>query len=330
MDRLRALEYFVAAAEEGSLTAAARRFDVSVQAVARLVAALERHLGAPLFDRGARGLSLTAVGRGYLAACQPLLDGLSAAEEMVRGAGERARGTIVVGATTFSAQHCLVPALPAFRARFPEIDVDLRTVMKPADPEAAACEVLLVHGWHEALDWVCVELPLLLPIVTVAAPSYWAVRGVPRHPRELADHVCFCYRNPYGTLLDIWRYRRGDTVESVKASGWLSSNHRDHLVDAALAGEGVVRTMRATIASHVRGGRLVPVLPDWESLDAPPLTLMYRPTHRRLPRVRAFSAFATALYRQIASADSEGPTTSPRPTWHRWPHERPRASYRKG
>lgn len=329
MDRMRALEYFVTAAEEGSLTAAAARLDVSVQAVARLVATLERHLGAPLFERGARGLTLTAVGRGYLASCRPLLEGLAAAEELVRGAGERPRGTVVVGATTFTAQHCLVPALPAFRARYPEIDVDLRTVMKPSDPQAAACEVLLVHGWHEALDWVCLELPLLVPTVTVAAPTYWAVRGVPRHPRELTGHVCFCYRNPYDTLLDTWRFQQGDTIESVKVRGWLSSNHRDHLIDAALGGEGVARTMLATIAPHVRSGRLVPVLTDWTSLDTPPLSLMYRPGHRRLPRVRAFSAFATALYRELANAETGGPTTSPRPAWHRWPHERSSLSYRK-
>jgi DNA-binding transcriptional LysR family regulator len=329
MDRLRALEYFVAAAEEGSLSAAARHYDVSVQAVARLVAALERSLGAPLFERHSQGLTLTSVGRGYLAACRPLLEEFLAVDEAVRGAKDRPRGTIVIGATTFTAQHCLVPALPHFRARYPEIDIDLRTVTKPADADAAECEVLLLHGWHEALDWVCIALPLLLPLVTVASPAYWSAHEMPLRPEDLARHECLCYRNPYGTCLDVWRFQRADVVETVKVNGWLTSNHRDHLVRAALDGQGIVRTMRATIPNELQAGRLVPALLDWTGLDAPPLTLMYRSAHRRLPRIQAFNAFATALFERIASADAHDYTSSPRPAWHRWPHERPPVGFRK-
>ena len=89
MDKLRALHYFVAAAEEGSFSAAARRFDVSVPAVTKLVSALERDLGVKLLDRSTQGLSLTARGAQYLENCTPLLAQLADADRALAAPGAR-------------------------------------------------------------------------------------------------------------------------------------------------------------------------------------------------------------------------------------------------
>ena len=86
MDKLRALQYFVAAAEEGSLSGAARRMEVSVPSVAKLIGALERQLGVRLVDRSTQGLKLTARGEAYLETCRPLLEQLSQADAAVAGA----------------------------------------------------------------------------------------------------------------------------------------------------------------------------------------------------------------------------------------------------
>ena len=94
MDKLRAIEYFVAAAEEGSFSGAARRLEVSIPAIAKLINGLERSLGAKLFDRASQGITLTADGVRYLEACQPLLEQVSAADEAVSGANVRARGRL--------------------------------------------------------------------------------------------------------------------------------------------------------------------------------------------------------------------------------------------
>ena len=97
MDKLRALQYFIAAADEGSLSGAARRLDISVPAVSKLITSLEKTLGASLFDRTVQGLTLTSNGEIYLEACQPLLDQLAVADEALRGAAANVRGTLVVG-----------------------------------------------------------------------------------------------------------------------------------------------------------------------------------------------------------------------------------------
>jgi molybdenum-dependent DNA-binding transcriptional regulator ModE len=116
MDRLRAAQYFIAAAEEKSLSGAARRFEVSVGAVAKLVSALEKSLGTRLVDRTAKGLTLTAAGATYLEACGAAIAQLKDADEQVRSSLGRTPGTVVVGVQNVVARAFLAPALARFRA----------------------------------------------------------------------------------------------------------------------------------------------------------------------------------------------------------------------
>ena len=130
MDKLRALQYFAAAAEERSMSAAARRLGVSTPAIAKLLTALERSLGTILVDRTVRGLALTADGESYLEACQPALAQLAAADEVLAGSATRYRGTVVVGTQSYLGQHCILPALSRFHARYPDIQVEIRVVQR--------------------------------------------------------------------------------------------------------------------------------------------------------------------------------------------------------
>lgn len=321
MDKLRALQYFIAAAQTGSLSAAARQLGVSLQAVAKLVGALEDQLGTPLFQRDSRGLKLTADGAQYADACAPLLAQLQAADDNLRQSRQRPQGTLVVGGTPFFLQHCIVPALPGFHAGYPELSFDLRTVLHLDEAAARDCDVLLLHGWFEAGDWVRKELPVM-PQVTVATPAYWKQHGMPRHPSELTAHICLSYRNPYGKLLDLWRYRQtgpqGEVVEQVVVSGWLNSNHRDNLLQLALADGGVMRIAYATAQAELASARLLPVLLDWEMMDAPPLAIYFKPELRRTLRLRVFADFVAAHCAELAQSTSAKGQASvdARPGWH--------------
>jgi len=317
MDKLRALQYFLAAAQTGSLSAAARQQGVSLQAVAKLVGALEADVGSTLFQRGSRGLKLTPDGAQYAEACAPLLAQLQAADDGLRQARQRPQGTLVVGGTNFFLQHCIVPALPAFHTSYPDLALDLRSVMHLDEAAAKDCDLLLLHGWYEAGDWVRRELPAM-PHITVATADYWREHGMPRHPRELAHHNCLCYRNPYGKLLDLWRYGQGDATEEVVVKGWLSANHRDHLAALVLAGHGVMRASHAVEHTNLASGRLVPVLLDWELLDPPPLALYFRPEQRRSSRVRVFAEFAAACCNELVPMQGAKGQASVdrRPAWH--------------
>ncbi len=318
MDRLRALQYFVASAEEGSFAGAARRLDVSVPSVHRMVTALERTLGIALFDRSAQGLAPTASGARYLDACRPLLDELAAIDDAVALSAQRPAGTLSIGAHPQIAHPFLMPALPRFRVRYPEIRIDLRVIHRLDDRDAAMLDVFLLHGWPQADDLVHRRLERADSLV-VAAPSYWAAHGIPRRPEDLARHACLVLRNPAGILLDLWEFEREGARVQVAVDGWLESNDREIVLDGVLAGEGVARVTRLTSRAHVQTGRLVPVLTDWVVQGGPPLNLLYRPALRRAPRVRAFIDFVDTLLRE-ADADDAAPARRPTvalPDWHR-------------
>ena len=317
MDKLRALQYFIAAAEERSLSGAARRLDISVPAVSKLISSLEHTLGTSLFDRTVHGLTLTSGGEIYLEACQPLLDQLATADEALRGAAANVRGTLVVGSPQMLAQHCLLPALPRFHARYPDIQIDIRDIIALTD--AGGFDLCVLWGWNQPSPADVVQRRIAQSrFLICAAPSYWSANGIPSSPRDLERHVCLLYRTPFGTVHDLWQLERKGVKESVAARGWLVSSHRDVALDAALAGEGVVRLTDLTIRAHIRSGRLVPVLLDWDMRDAPPIDLLYRPNQRRVPRARVFMDFVTELFREMEAERGEEPGAHFRTERPRW------------
>ncbi len=319
MDRLRALEYFVTAAEIGSFSAAARALGVSLAAVAKLVTALEKDLGTVLFDRNSRGLELTVDGHVYLAACRPALEQIVSAGELVRFAKGRPRGTVVVGAPPQLIRNCLIPALPELHARYPEIEIELRQIGRLTEAAAQGVEVFVLLGWQEPHDLVTRRLATPRSMIC-GSPSYWEKHGVPEVPRDLERHIAFPYRNPDGVLLDHWRFSKKDQTQEVTVHGWLSGNVRDSLLDAVLAGAGVMRLPDVSILDLLAEGRLVPVLTDWDVLDTPPINLLYRQNHRRIPRLRTFVDFVIEVFSNLQTTADGGemrarPDAAPR--WYR-------------
>lgn len=321
MDKLRALQYFVAAAEERSFSGAARRLELSIPSVLKLVNALERHLGTALFVRSPQGLILTADGASYLDRCQPLLLALDEADELLAdGRRGRPRGLVVVGAPGYVARDCLGPELPRFHARFPDIELDFRVVQRLSDAQAEGVDVFLMFGWQESPDLV--QRPIgRTRYLVVATPAYWAAHGMPQRPRDLARHPCMLFRSGR-TLLDEWGFQRGDETESVSVHGWLASSHRELLLDAVLAGQGVIRATDLTLRAPLALDRLVPALPDWTALQPPPVNLLFRPQQRRSARVRRFMEFAAEVFAALqAERDDAAPTAgAERPPW--WDKQR--------
>ncbi len=330
MDKLRAIQYFVAAADAGSLSRAARAMEVSVPAVQKLIAALEGTLGVALLERDAKGVRLTLAGSEYLDCCRPLLDELKSTEEGLVGRGVRPSGVLAVATNEQLAHHILLPALPRFRLRYPDIQLDLRIVHRVTDGDAAAAEILLLHGWLDAMqDYVHRNLGMTRTFI-VASPDYWAARGIPADPQELARHDCLMMRNPAGIQLDLWEFERQGEKRSVRVNGWLTSNAREVVMDSVLRGQGVGRFTEVTSRSHLQSGRLVPVLLDWTALGGPPINLFYRASARRNAVAKAFIEWVLQLLQQH---DAEGQflmqhPTAERPGWHRRGFSRASAAVR--
>ena len=317
MDKLRSLEYMIAAAEEGSFSAAARRLEVSIPAIAKMVTAFERQLGMKVFERSARGLALTASGEAYLAQCGPALRVLEEADEQARGAGSRVRGPLVVGVQHLIANSFLADALPRFHARYPEIELDLRNnTQANGEEDLGSIDVFLSLTWPDIPDMIHRRIGASRYLFC-ASPDYWARHGVPAHPRELERHNCLLIRSQRGTVMDVWNFARGTEKFSVTVRGWLisSNTHRDTVISLGRAGEGVMRVLDFTNQDDFVAGRLIPVLRDWEGIDAPPVALSYWPSRRRNARVRAFADFAIELFRDWESLHGAGIAASSAPRW---------------
>jgi len=327
MDRLRAIEYFVCAAREGSVSAAARRLGVTVPAVSRLLTSLERSLGARLFDRGSSGLTLTTSGREYLDACAPALECIVAAEAAVGRARTQAAGTVSIAVQHLLAFHCIGPSLQRFHARHPNIQLDLRDYARGPSPDTAEADLRIALVWDEVPDEV-VRVLGRTRMVVCAAPQYWSRHGIPQRPRDLEQHRCLAIRAVRGTLMDHWPFERDGEKEAAVVRGWLttSNTNRDAAVAAALAGEGVVRSVDIAIEDHLRAGRLVTVLRDWHTVDSPTIRLMYKPSAIRMPKVRIVTEFLIEVFRDVERRCSE--LVGPRPAGTIPPWAGPRA-YRR-
>lgn len=318
LDKLRAIQYFIAAARERSFSSAARSLDVSVPAVIRSISALEVELGFRLFDRTVSGVCCTVEGSRYLACCQRIVDDMRTAEEAITEASLRPNGTVVVGVPPYLLQRCLLPALPGFQTRYPEIQIDLRSVSRVSAPEARAAEVLVLYGWQEHPEMIVRRIARTKSVIC-AAPSYWQAHGVPRTPKDLEQHNCLLFRDQEGTILDLWHYERHGQSESAIVRGWLVSEDPGTLLQAALEGRGILRFSDLTVRDHLHSGRLVPVLLDWETKHSPPIHLLYRGSLRRTPRVRHFVDFVREHFAALEAGREPplgGRVDLERPRWY--------------
>lgn len=328
MDKLRALQYLIVAAETASFSATARRLEVSVTAVAKMITALEHAVGVKLVERSAKGLALTGTGAAYVQACAPLLRELAEADEHAAASSVRTPGTVVVAVQHVIARECITPALPRFHARHPEIELDIRDFNRTEDFNSSGVDVFLAMGWPQVNELVHRRIGAARFIV-LASPAYWAANGLPQRPEELERYNCLPIRALDGTIMDLWAFERDGERISISVRSWVvaSNGHRDVAMDLAIAGAGVIRMLDWTSRPEVAAGLLVPALTDWQSAEAPPVNLLFRPSVRRSPRVRKFIDFATDVLEKLTTAP--GVVASERPAWVNRHHGRSSVSARR-
>lgn len=294
MDRLAAMTLFVTAADAGSLSAAGRKLGVPLTTVSRNVAELEGHLGAQLFTRSSQRLALTDVGRSYLGACKRVLDDVHEAERAAAGEHAAPRGELIITAPTAFGRRHVVPLIAELLAAHPGIDVQLLLTDRRVALVEERVDVAVRVGELMDSSLRAIRLGACRQVVC-ASPAYWAARGTPRTPADLAAHDCVTLRGFMSSTL--WAFR--DTRVPVHSR--LVVDTADAAVAAAIAGAGVTSTLSYQVADGVRDGTLAIALKRFEPPPRP-VSLVFAPNRFQTQRLRAFCDFAAPRLRAVLRA----------------------------
>lgn len=265
MDRFQEMKVFVAVVDNGSFVRAAEALNSSKAAVSRLLADLERRLGARLLNRTTRTLSLTDDGKMFYARCTELLNALEEAEaELNTRTGEAAGHLRVTAPVTFG-NNLLAPLWGDFLAQHPKVSLDVNLSDRTSDlvEEGLDLAVRISRSPHPA--FIARKLATTR-MVLCASPEYLAIHGTPSHPQDIAAHEVVSYT--YWSSRDEWEFMRADgVVETVKTRPRMHANSGDTCVAAALKHHGMVMQPDFLLYQALRSGALVQLLPQYEAVE---------------------------------------------------------------
>jgi DNA-binding transcriptional LysR family regulator len=285
----------VAAVEAGSLSAAARKLGMPLPTVSRKVAELEEHLGTRLLHRSSRRLTLTEVGRSYLAACQRILHDLDEAERAAKGEYSAPRGQLVLTAPIVFGRLHVLPVLTDFLEAYPEIDA--RLVLSDRNVSLLEEHVDLAIRIGELPDSSLLSTRLgVIRRVVCASPEYLAKRGAPKEPAELREHTCITFEGV--AAADRWVFRGPKGKLSALVRSRLLVNTAEAAIDAAARGLGLTCVLSYQVVAAERAQRLERVLRAFEP-DPVPVHLVYPSQAPIALKLRAFLDFTTPRLRAV-------------------------------
>jgi DNA-binding transcriptional LysR family regulator len=305
VESIRGVIGFVRTVAAGSFAGAARELGVSAVAVSKNVARLERRLGVRLLQRSTRKLSLTEEGRLFYERCSTPLHELEHAQAAVRDKGRSPAGTLRVTSISPFGRTYLLPLLPEFSRRYPEIVVELHLEDAISDMIAEGYDVGIRAGEMRDASMVAREIAPL-HFVVCGAPSYLAKHGAPRKPTDLADHNCLRLQSRSRAIRTPAWLLGSDRI-AVSVTGNFLANDITTLVGAALNGQGLAFAPLPLVLPLFRSGALVPVLPDW--IAKPAHLFIHYPNRRQLPlRVTSFIKFMLERFRKNSDLISDPKT----------------------
>ncbi|KVC79285.1 LysR family transcriptional regulator [Burkholderia ubonensis] len=300
MDHLHAMRIFARVAHLGSFTKAAEQMQLPRPTVSNAVQYLEKHLKIRLLQRTTRRVALTAEGATYYERCARLLADLDDAETLFEDAGASPRGVIRVDLPERFALDKVIPAIPSFHARYPDLRIVMSTTDRFVDLIADGIDCAVRVGALSDTSLVARRIGELAQ-VNCASPAYLARHGTPRSPDDLPEHVAVGYfSSRTGRELD-WEYADMDTGEmhAVKMRSIVSVNSSQAYLACCVAGLGLIQAPRDGLDAPLADGTLVEVLPEWNAAPLP-VSVVFPHGRHLAPRVRIFVDWlADALSRPL-------------------------------
>ena len=300
MDRFNAMQAFARVVETGSFTKAAETLHMSKTSVTQLVQQLEARLRVKLLNRTTRKVNVTADGAAYYERVLKLLADIDDAETSLSNASVLPRGRLRVDVPSPFARMILIPALPAFHAQYPDIQIDMGASDRMVDLIGESVDCVVRGGELTDLSLVARRVGDL-KIGIYAAPSYLESIGLPLHPQELSapPHYIVGFRwARAGAASPYAMYRNGERV-SVQGRYVISVDDGNAGLAAGIAGLGVVWLPDYMAHEHVSRGELVRILDGWH-LDPMPMYIAFPPNRHVSAKLRVFIDWVVALMAQHA------------------------------
>lgn len=297
MDKFSAMQAYVRVVEAGTFTKAADSMGLPKPTVTRLIQTLESHLQTKLLNRTTRRVTVTADGAAYYERALRILGEMDELESSMSRAKTNPRGRLRIDVAASVGELLLIPALPDFHARYPEIQIDLGVSDRPVDLIGENVDCVLRGG--EITDQSLVarrigEFHLLL----CATPEYLKRHGTPAHPSDLedGDHRVVNYMShrtgrPYPF---VFTNKDGERHE-INARHAVSVNDSRAMLAAGLAHLGLFRTTTFQAQPHFESGALVPLLLDW-CAESIPIHVVYPPNRHLSTKLRVFVDWAAELF----------------------------------
>jgi len=290
MDRLRALEVFVAVAEAHSLVGAAKAMSMSAPSVTRILGSLETELGVLLFHRSTRATTLTDPGKSFLSDARRILDDYQTASDAVRGAHRSPKGVLRLTAPTLFGQNYVSPILLDFLDRYGEVEAEAIYLDRVVNLIDEGFDLAVRIGELTDTNLIAVKVGTVRRIVC-AGTTYLSQNGLPQTPSDLADHRIIAARPV--TASNEWQFADG---KFVRVCPRISFSSVPAAISAAKSNWGLARVLSYQIGPDLDAGDLKIVLSEYEP-EPLPIHIVHAEGRNASAKVRAFVDMAVASLR---------------------------------
>lgn len=295
MDQIQSMRVFARVVEAGSFTKAAVSLALPKGTVTKLVQRLEERLKVKLLNRTTRRVTVTPEGAAYYERTSRVLNDLDDIEASMTNAQASPSGRLRIDVGSSIARLIVIPALPDFFARFPDIQLELGVGDRPVDlvGENVDC---VIRGGNITEQTLVARRIANIELVTVASHSYIERHGMPAHPQEIEEkHTMIAFTSPRtGQLFPEIFEKGGERIEFMAPRRVTVNDGNAHLA-AALAGLGIGQNARFAAHPYLQSGELVQVLPDWKHPTVP-LHVVYPPNRHLSAKTRAFVDWTAELF----------------------------------
>lgn len=295
MDKFEAMRAFVRVVESGTFTKASETLDIPKPTVTRLIQSLENTLATKLLNRTTRRVTVTPDGAAYYDRAVRLLTELDDLENVMIGVKSNPKGRLRIDLPRPLAHSVVIPALPGFLAKYPDIDLEIGTSDVPVDLLADNVDCVIRVGTLTEQSLVARRVGFSY-LGLCAAPSYWKKYGKPQHPRDIDLHhtvirmISARTARPFPIVAHL-----GDETVDVQGKRVILCNDVTSCTDLARAGLGIFNGVSFMTAALFASGELEPCLEAWR-IPPMPISIVYPPNRHLSTKLRVFVDWVVELF----------------------------------